>query len=50
MKMDLLPRRPPRNEKPRVLLLLLKFTGWLTACTPEPLLRLLAIALGDLIF
>ena len=33
-----------------MLLLLLKLTGWLTAHAPEPLLQLLAAALGDFIF
>src|SRR5688572_956315 len=41
LKMDLLHRRAPRNEKLCVLLLFLKSTGWLTAHAPEPLLRLL---------
>jgi ADP-heptose:LPS heptosyltransferase/lauroyl/myristoyl acyltransferase len=33
-----------------VLLFLLKFTGWLTARAPEPLLSALSAALGDLVF
>lgn len=47
---------PGGNQTPnpvstaRVLLFSLKLLGWLIAHTPEPLLRALAAALGDLIF
>ncbi|MBM3855438.1 MAG: hypothetical protein FJ399_20170, partial [Verrucomicrobia bacterium] len=47
---DLLRRPAPRNHESRVLLFLLKITGWLTARAPEPLLRAISAALGDLIF
>ena len=42
----------PENQSqiPRVLLLLIKTFGWLVAHTPELLLRLVAVALGDAVF
>jgi heptosyltransferase II len=41
---------PPRNHKRCVLYFSLKFLGWLTAHTPEPVLGRLAATLGDFIF
>src|SRR5687767_2310818 len=48
---DGLPRcRPPRNQNCCVLLFSLKFLGWLTARTPEALLQIVSVMLGDFIF
>ncbi len=45
-----LPCRHPAINPPHVLLFLLKFIGRLVALSPEPVLRLLAVGLGDFIF
>lgn len=47
---DLLHPRAARNDNSCLLLLLLKVLGWLTAHTPEPILRGLSTLLGDFIF
>src|SRR5688572_19180324 len=48
---DGLPHRAaPRNQNCCVLLFSLKFLGWLIARTPEALLRIVSVGLGDFIF
>jgi ADP-heptose:LPS heptosyltransferase/lauroyl/myristoyl acyltransferase len=43
-------RRKSKPNPARVLTFAIKSTGWLTAHTPEPLLRAFSVVLGDLIY